>query len=172
MFYVGICLLEELLVFYSVVGFQVDDIDWYIVEFYEFVFGFGVFVICFFYLCYVIDFNWLVDGQSLYLGQNIIGLCLLMIFDNLLLYCEGCELDVVEIVYCLQVYWYFYYVVLQVELECLKVVYGYVLLWDVYLICLVILYLFEGELLVFNFGIVSGVVCVFGFGEDLLVLVQ
>jgi len=170
--HVGTRLPEELLASFSAVGLQVDDTDWHIAELYEFALGLGASVIRPFHSRYVIDLNRPADGQSLYPGQNTTGLCPLTTFDNLPLYREGCEPDAAEIARRLQVYWHPYHAALQAELERLKAVHGYALLWDAHSIRSVIPHLFEGELPVFNFGTASGAACTPGLGEDLLALAQ
>lgn len=53
----------------------------------------------------------------------------------------------------------------------LKGEYGCVFVWEVYLICLYVLCFFDGCLLDFNFGMLSGVSVVLGFVEVLVVCV-
>lgn len=153
--YIGSELLYDLIGDYYLLWLVCCDVDWWVYELYDFVCGMGVIMVCLVILCLVIDFNCDFSGVLLYLGQNIIGLCLLIIFDNQLLYYVGCELDDVEIVCCCDIYFLFYYDVLVVQIVCLCVCYGMVVVYDVYLICLYILYLFDGELLQFNLGIVG-----------------
>lgn len=153
--YIGSDLFEDLVSCFVLLWLVCCDVDWWVYDLYEFVCGMGVIMVCLVILCLVIDFNCDFSGVLLYLGQNIIGLCLLIIFDNQLLYCLGMVLDEVEIVCCCDIYFVLYYDVFVVQIVCLCQCYGIVVVYDVYLICLCILYLFDGELLQFNFGIVG-----------------
>ncbi|MBB5393308.1 MULTISPECIES: N-formylglutamate deformylase [unclassified Herbaspirillum] len=166
--HVGTLLPEELQPAFSDVGLQVDDTDWHIEDLYDFAGELGVSVIRPLYSRYVIDLNRPADGKSLYPGQNTTGLCPLTTFDNVPLYKPGMAPDDDEVARRLPLYWQPYHDALQAELERLKSIHGYALLWDAHSIRSVIPHLFEGELPVFNFGSASGQSCAPGVAEALL----
>ncbi|WDZ98314.1 N-formylglutamate deformylase [Herbaspirillum sp. WKF16] len=170
--HVGTQLPDDLKPAFSEVGLQVDDTDWHIGELYDFAPELGVSVIRPAYSRYTIDLNRPADGQSLYPGQNTTGLCPLTTFDNVPLYKPGMEPDEAEIARRLPIYWQPYHDALQAELERIKSIHGYALLWDAHSIRSVIPHLFEGELPVFNFGTASGASCAPGVGEEMLRLAQ
>lgn len=159
-FYVGMFVFEDIWVCLNDIGCKFVDIDWYVDQFYfDFLFGMIMVVVNFY--CYVIDVNWDLVDVSFYLGQNMIGFCLLIDFDGWLIYCVGEVFSDDEIVVWLNDWYVFYYVILKVELDWVKVRYGIVILYDCYLICFCILYFFEGMLFDFNIGINGGMICVF-----------
>lgn len=166
--HVGTQLPDDLKPAYSDVGLQVDDTDWHIAELYDFAAGLGVSTIRPFYSRYVIDLNRPADGQSLYPGQNTTGLCPATTFDNVPLYKPGMAPDDAEIARRLLIYWQPYHDALRAELERIKAIHGYALLWDAHSIRSLIPHLFEGELPVFNFGTSSGASCAPGVAEGLL----
>jgi N-formylglutamate deformylase len=168
--HVGTLLPAELTAGYSEVGRQVDDTDWHIAELYDFAAEMGASMLRPFHSRYVIDLNRPADGQSLYPGQNTTGLCPLTTFDNLPLYRPGREPDEAEIARRLPLYWQPYHDALQAELERIKSIHGYALLWDAHSIRSTIPHLFDGQLPVFNFGTASGASCAEGVGEGLLAL--
>ncbi|MBO9535492.1 N-formylglutamate deformylase [Herbaspirillum sp.] len=166
--HVGTLLPDDLKPAFSEVGLQVDDTDWHVGELYDFAGELGASVIRPSYSRYVIDLNRPADGKSLYPGQNTTGLCPLTTFDNVPLYKPGMEPDEAEVARRLPLYWKPYHDALQAELERIKSIHGYALLWDAHSIRSVIPHLFEGELPVFNFGTSSGASCAPGMGEMLL----
>lgn len=166
--HVGTQIPEELKPAFSEVGLQVDDTDWHIGELYDFAAAMGVSVIRPTYSRYAIDLNRPADGQSLYPGQNTTGLCPLTTFDNVPLYKPGMEPDAAETARRLPIYWKPYHDALQAELDRIKSIHGYALLWDAHSIRSLIPHLFDGELPVFNFGSASGESCAPGVAESLL----
>lgn len=143
MLYFGMCLILVVDVGLVEEVWVLIDIDWYIFWFYDFVEELGVSILVVYYLCYVVDFNCFFDDKLLY-SIVIIGLYLDILFDGWLFYCEGMVLFVEECMCYLVEVWMFYYWIIVEELVWLKVEFGYVLFWDVYLICFYVLYLFDG----------------------------
>ena len=170
--HVGTELPEDLQAGYSAVGQAVDDTDWHIHELYDFALALGASTLRPRYSRYVIDLNRPADGANLYPGQNTTGLCPLTTFDGVPLYLPGQQPDEAEIARRLELYWQPYHLALQSQLERIKAIHGYALLWDAHSIRSVIPHLFEGELPVFNFGTASGSACAPGIGEELQALAE
>ncbi|GGJ94691.1 N-formylglutamate deformylase [Pseudomonas matsuisoli] len=170
--HLGTALPAELEARYSPVGQAVDDTDWHLDTLYGFATALGASVLRPRYSRYVIDLNRPPDGANLYPGQNTTGLCPLTTFDGLPLYQPGEEPDAAEIERRLEQFWQPYHRALQGELERIKAVHGYALLWEAHSIRSIIPRLFEGELPVFNLGTADGSACAAGVGEELLALAQ
>ncbi|WP_052393451.1 N-formylglutamate deformylase [Pseudomonas rhizosphaerae] len=170
--HVGTELPDDLKTHYSPVGPAVDDTDWHIHELYDFATALGASTLRPRFSRYVIDLNRPADGASLYPGQNTTGLCPLATFDDVPLYQPGHEPDDTEIARRLAHYWQPYHRALHQQLQRIKAIHGYALLWDAHSIRSVIPHLFEGELPVFNFGTASGSACAPGVGEQLHALAE
>ncbi|MBC2679306.1 N-formylglutamate deformylase [Pseudomonas baltica] len=170
--HVGTLLPDELKAHYSLVGQAVDDTDWHIHELYDFAVALGASTLRPRFSRYVIDLNRPADGASLYPGQNTTGLCPLTTFDDVPLYQPGHEPDDAQIAQRLEHYWQPYHRALQQQLDRIKAIHGYALLWDAHSIRSVIPHLFEGQLPVFNFGTANGSACAPGIGEQLLAVAE
>ncbi|WP_294607368.1 N-formylglutamate deformylase [uncultured Roseovarius sp.] len=108
---------------------------------------------------YVIDVNRDPSGASLYPGQNTTGLCPLTDFDGLSIYREGQEPDATETERRRAAYHAPYHAALGAELERVKAIHGYAILYDCHSIRSLIPFLFDGTLPDFNIGTNSGVTC-------------
>jgi N-formylglutamate deformylase len=166
--HVGTHLPDDLRHRFSPTGLAVDDTDWHIESLYDFAGALGASVLRPLCSRYVIDLNRPADGENLYPGQNTTGLCPLTTFDGVPLYLDGQAPDEAETARRLELYWQPYHRALQSELERIKAVHGYALLWDAHSIRSVIPHLFDGELPVFNFGTANATSCAAGIAEALL----
>lgn len=108
---------------------------------------------------YVIDVNRDPSGTSLYPGQNTTGLCPLTNFDGVPIYLEGHEPDVAQTEHRRATYHAPYHDALKAELERVKAIHGFALLYDCHSIRSRIPFLFEGVLPDFNIGTNSGTTC-------------
>jgi N-formylglutamate deformylase len=108
---------------------------------------------------YVVDVNRDPDGQSLYPGQNTTGLCPLTDFDGNAIYREEHEPDAAEIAARRASYHIPYHAALRAELDRVRAVHGFVVLYDCHSIRSRIPYLFDGTLPDFNIGTNSGASC-------------
>lgn len=108
---------------------------------------------------YVIDVNRDPSGASLYPGQNTTTLCPLTDFDGLPLYKVGHEPDAVEIERRRVAYHAPYHTTLEAELERVKGIHGFAVLYDSHSIRSNIPFLFEGKLPDFNVGTNLGTTC-------------
>ncbi|MEH6646897.1 N-formylglutamate deformylase [Sulfitobacter sp.] len=108
---------------------------------------------------YVIDVNRDPSGASLYPGQNTTGLCPLTDFDGVPIYHDDLEPDDAEIERRRATYHAPYHAALSAELERVKTIHGFALLYDCHSIRSRIPFLFEGVLPDFNIGTNSGATC-------------
>lgn len=108
---------------------------------------------------YAIDVNRDPTGASLYPGQNTTTLCPITDFDGLPIYQDGAEPDAAEIENRRQLYHSPYHKALSAELERVKAIHGFAILYDCHSIRSQIPFLFEGVLPDFNIGTDGGRTC-------------
>lgn len=108
---------------------------------------------------YVIDVNRDPEGDSLYPGQNTTTLCPLTDFDGQAIYLDGAEPDEAEITRRRDAYHAPYHVALEAELNRIKALHGFAILYDCHSIRGDIPFLFEGRLPDFNVGTNLGATC-------------
>lgn len=106
---------------------------------------------------YVIDVNRDPSGDSLYPGQNTTDLCPLTDFDGRPIYKQGHAPDTQEVARRCQAYHAPYHAALAGELERVKAIHGYVVLYDCHSIRSSIPFLFDGVLPDFNIGTNEGI---------------
>lgn len=108
---------------------------------------------------YVIDANRGPSDESLYPGQNTTGLCPVTDFDGNPIYLPGQEPDATEIARRRALYHAPYHAALQAELDRVKAIHGFALLYDCHSIRSQIPFLFDGTLPDFNIGTNNGTTC-------------
>lgn len=108
---------------------------------------------------YVIDVNRDPTGASLYPGQNTTGLCPTTDFDGVPIYRSGKEPDATEVERRRIAYHAPYHAALAAELERLKAIHGFAILYDCHSIRSHIPFLFDGTLPDFNIGTNEGTTC-------------
>ncbi|AUQ68258.1 N-formylglutamate deformylase [Phaeobacter inhibens] len=108
---------------------------------------------------YVIDVNRDPSGISLYPGQNTTTLVPLTDFDGLPIWREGQEPDATETARRRDAYHAPYHAALMAELERVKAIHGFAILYDCHSIRGDIPFLFEGRLPDFNTGTNMGTTC-------------
>lgn len=108
---------------------------------------------------YVIDVNRDPSGQSLYPGRNTTGLCPLTDFDGQPIYLPGQEPGPEEVERRRATYHAPYHAALEAELDRVRALHGFAVLYDCHSIRSRIPYLFDGTLPDFNIGTNSGVTC-------------
>lgn len=108
---------------------------------------------------YVIDVNRDPTGASLYPGQNTTGLCPLTDFDGQNIYHEGKEPTATEVDRRRAAYHAPYHAALRAELERVKALHGFAILYDCHSIRSEIPFLFENRLPDFNIGTNMGTTC-------------
>lgn len=128
------------------------DTDWYLDRLYDFLIELDVTLIAATHSRYVIDLNRPPNNESLYPGQTVTGICPLESFDGEPLYLADRAPSESEVNERIKVFWRPYHEVLATELQKIKDIHGYAVLWDAHSICSKIPRLFEGELPHLNFG--------------------
>ena len=108
---------------------------------------------------YVIDVNRAPSGQSLYPGRNTTALCPLTDFDGAPLYLEGREPDHTEVDRRKAAYHAPYHDALKAELDRVRAIHGFAVLYDCHSIRSQVPFLFEGTLPDFNVGTNGGTTC-------------
>jgi formiminoglutamase len=108
---------------------------------------------------YVIDANRDPADQSLYPGQNTTSLCPTTTFDGDEIYHHGQAPSVDEINERQQLYHQPYHDALREQLERIRQLHGYAILYDCHSIRSLVPYLFDGKLPDFNIGTNSGSSC-------------
>ncbi|QBY01443.1 N-formylglutamate deformylase [Rhodophyticola sp. CCM32] len=139
-------------------GRALADTDWHIHQLYDGVLD-GVTSVRTPWHRYVIDANRDPGGQSLYPGQNTTGLCPVTDFDGHPIYHEGQEPDASEIEVRRAKYHAPYHAALHAEMDRIKTLHGYAILYDCHSIRGHIPFLFEGQLPDFNIGTNLGTTC-------------
>jgi formiminoglutamase len=108
---------------------------------------------------YVIDVNRDPSGASLYPGQNTTGLCPLTDFDGQGIYRDGQEPCAAEVERRRVAYHAPYHAAMLAELERVKAIHGFAILYDCHSIRSEIPFLFENRLPDFNIGTNLGTTC-------------
>ncbi len=101
---------------------------------------------------YLVDLNRPTSDQSLYPGQATTGLCPTEQFDGQEIYRAGETITQSEKSERIERYWRPYHLALEGELERLRELHGYAVLFDCHSICSVLPRLFDGVLPVLNLG--------------------
>ncbi|NKB37943.1 MAG: N-formylglutamate deformylase [Gammaproteobacteria bacterium] len=149
-----------------------QDRDWFVTELYRFADKMDVSFIRANYSRYVVDLNRSPEGELLYPGRMETGLCPLTTFNGEALYAENCEPDESEIKSRINRYWLPYHLKIEEELERIKSIHGYALLWDAHSIRAEVPQLFDGVLPDLNFGTADGKACKPDIVNSLLSLVK
>ena len=139
-------------------GRLLRDTDWHIDRLYDGLIDGATTVRATFHR-YVIDANRDPSGQSLYPGQTTTGLVPLTTFDNAPIWRDGAEPDAAEIDRRARDFHAPYHAALAAEIERVKAIHGYAVLYDCHSIRSVIPWLFEGVLPDFNIGTNEGRTC-------------
>ena len=121
---------------------------------------------------YVIDVNRDPSGASLYPGQNTTGLCPTTDFDGLPIYRTGEEPDTAEVDRRRITYHAPYHAALAAELERVKGIHGFAILYDCHSIRSHIPFLFDGTLPDFNIGTNDGTTCALEIARKTLDICQ
>ena len=137
-------------------GKMLADTDWHIPQLYEGLVPNATVVRAEFNR-YVIDANRPPDGASLYPGQNTTGLVPLVDFENRPLWLE--EPDEAEIARRREAFHAPYHAVLRAELDRVRGVHGFAVLYDCHSIQSRLPFLFEGTLPDLNIGTNGGQTC-------------
>ncbi len=135
---------------------QVEDTDWHLDQLYNFLGDIGASVLLPSTSRYVIDLNRPPDDAPMYTGTATTELSPTRFFTGEPLYQSGATPDAAECQRRCATYWQPYHSALQAELQRLKALHGYALLWDAHSIRSEIPWLFEGRLPDLSIGTASG----------------
>lgn len=141
---------------YTARALGMEDTDWHLQQLYAFLPELGASVLRPQYSRYVIDLNRPPDDAPMYPGASNTGLCPTHFFSGDALYREGREPPPAERLRRRETYWQPYHTALVNELDRLKALHGFALLWDAHSIRSEIPWLFEGRLPDLNIGTVNG----------------
>ena len=134
------------------VAMLLADTDWHLPLLYNMAEKVGASTIRAEYSRYVIDLNRPKEDSNLYPGQDTTGLCPIDTFAKQPLYRPEHLPDAAEMTLRIERYWQPYHHQLQAELERLRQLHGYAILWDAHSIASHVPRFFSGKLPDFNFG--------------------
>ncbi len=135
---------------------QVEDTDWHLEHLYNFLPQMGASVIQPLFSRYVIDLNRPPDDAPMYPGVANTELCPTRFFTSDPLYREGCAPDANARQERLERFWRPYHTALADELQRIKALHGFAVLWDAHSIQAQMPWLFEGQLPDLNIGTADG----------------
>ena len=135
------------------------DTDWHVEALYDFAPTLGATLIRANVSRYVIDLNRPSQDESLYPGQATTGLCPPIEFDGTPIYRDGKEVAADEVTRRRESYWQPYHDRLAAEIDRVKALHGYALLFDCHSIASRVPRLFPGTLPDLNLGTVHGASC-------------
>jgi N-formylglutamate deformylase len=141
---------------YTPAALQLEDTDWHVHELYSFLPELGASVLTPQHSRYVIDLNRPPDDAPMYPGAANTELCPTRFFSGAPLYRPGCEPAPEERDRRRQAYWQPYHAALATELQRIKALHGFALLWDAHSIRSQIPWLFDGQLPDLNIGTAGG----------------
>ncbi len=157
--HVGIDIPEDLRNHFVPRALATEDTDWHLDKLYDFVRDLGASLIVPTFSRYVIDLNRPPENIPMYAGANNTELCPTRFFTGDALYKEGLAPDETEISRRVATFWLPYHDALRGELQRLKSIHGYVILFDGHSIKSELPWLFEGRLPDLNLGTVDGQSC-------------
>jgi N-formylglutamate deformylase len=135
------------------------DTDWHVEQLYDFSADIDATLIRANVSRYVIDLNRPPQDESLYPGQATTGLCPPIEFDGTPIYRDGKEVPAPEVSRRREIYWQPYHDRLAAEIDRVKAIHGYALLFDCHSIASRVPRLFPGMLPDLNLGTVKGASC-------------
>jgi N-formylglutamate deformylase len=141
------------------VALQMPDVDWHVTQLYAFAKQLNISVLSANYMRYVIDLNRLPDNASLYSGQDTTGLCPIDTFSKQAIYMVGAEPNQLEIQRRIKLYWQPYHDKLTAELQRIRELHGFAILWDAHSIASHVPRFFDGKLPDLNFGTADSQSC-------------
>jgi N-formylglutamate deformylase len=154
--HIGTEIPAELRADYQPRALDVEDTDWHLDRLYDFLSAMGASVLQPRTSRYVIDLNRPPDDAPMYPGASNTELCPTHFFTGDDLYLPGGAPDPQERQRRRDVYWRPYHAALASELQRIKAIHGYVMLWDAHSIRSCIPWLFEGTLPGLNLGTANG----------------
>jgi N-formylglutamate deformylase len=154
--HIGTEIAADLLAAFVLRALAVEDTDWHLARLYDFLPTLGASVLQPRFSRYVIDLNRPPDDAPMYPGAANTELCPTRFFTGDSLYQPGCEPTTAERARRRELYWQPYHAALAAELQRIKAIHGYALLWDAHSIRSEIPWLFDGTLPGLNIGTANG----------------
>ncbi len=154
--HIGTTIPEEFRANYVPRALEAEDTDWHLAELYDFLPSLGASVLKPTISRYVIDLNRPDNDAPMYPGAANTELCPTHFFTGEPLYLPTYTVTPIERQRRLDTYWRPYHTALRQELDRIKAIHGYVLLWDAHSIRSELPWLFEGVLPSLNIGTASG----------------
>ena len=148
------------------------DTDWHVPRLYDFLADMPVSTITANYSRYVVDVNRFSQGSALYPGQSETEVCPTTTFSEHAIYLQGKSPNKAQIDQRIQAYWQPYHKALADQLERIKAIHGYALLWDAHSIASVVPRFFSGTLPDLNLGTAESLSCRPDLGNDLFKMMQ
>ena len=165
----GIFVPEEIKNRFTAEGRELADTDWHVPLLYQdYAAKHNVTMIAANYSRYVIDLNRPSDDTPLYPGQKKVPLCPDMTFEDKPVYDDGQAPAKDEIAERITAYWQPYHDELARQIERVKSLHGYAVLYDAHSIAQELPSLFNGKLPDINIGTAAGKSCGAGIGEAAL----
>jgi N-formylglutamate deformylase len=152
---------------FTLEGKRLADTDWYVPQLYKFLARLPVSTVTANYSRYVIDVNRSSEGAALYPGQRETELCPTSTFADQPVYRHGELPNEDEIALRRERYWQPYHQALSAELERIKTIHGYALLWDAHSIAAEVPRFFDGRLPSLNLGTADNRSCHPRLAQDL-----
>lgn len=143
----------------TVSGRSLPDTDWDVDRLVDYAPGRGHGLLVAQATRYLVDLNRPTDDHNLYPGQPTSGLCPVHQFDGLPIYETGQEPTADEIAARVESWWRPYHLALADELERLRALHGFAVLFDCHSIAAQVPRLFEGTLPDLNLGTNHGASC-------------
>lgn len=135
---------------------ETEDTDWHLARLYDFLPSLGASVLTPTMSRYVIDLNRPENDAPMYPGAANTELCPTHFFTGDALYAPHYTVTSHERQRRLEAYWRPYHTALRQELDRIKAIHGYALLWDAHSIRSELPWLFEGVLPSLNIGTANG----------------
>jgi N-formylglutamate deformylase len=157
--HVGTFLPPELAARMTTAALAVPDTDWHVDRLYDFLGDLDASVLRPTHSRYVVDLNRPPDGAALYPGQDTTALVPIDTFAREPIYRAGETPDEREIAARIARRWRPYHDALRGELDRIRSLHGYALLWDAHSIASELPRFFSGRLPDLNFGTASGASC-------------
>lgn len=136
-----------------------EDTDWHLDKLYAFAANLGASTLVPRHSRYVVDLNRPPENTPMYPGVNNTELCPTRFFTGDPLYREAAAPTAADVAERVATYWRPYHQALRAELDRLKSIHGYALLFDAHSIKSELPWLFDGRLTDLNLGTASGKAC-------------
>ena len=151
---------------------SLPDTDWHVPRLYDFLADMPVSTITANYSRYLVDVNRFSEGSVLYPGQSETEVCPTTTFTEQDIYLSGKAPNKAQTQERIKAYWQPYHVALAAQLERIKAIHGYALLWDAHSIASEVPRFFTGTLPDLNLGTAEGLSCQADIGNQLFLLMQ